>query len=60
VIPVAAIFRKGGQSVVYVHRGSRVEEQPVEVARRSGENALIAKGLSRGEQVALKDPTATE
>jgi multidrug efflux pump subunit AcrA (membrane-fusion protein) len=60
VIPVAAIFRKGGQSVVYVHRGSRFEEQPVEVARRSGEDALIAKGLSRGEQVALKDPTATE
>jgi len=57
VLPGSAIFRKSGQTVVYVLRGSRFEETPVEVQRRSGENALIAKGLRFGENVALKDPT---
>ena len=57
VLPDSAIFRKSGRTVVYVLRGSRFEETPVEVQRRSGENALIANGLKFGENVALKDPT---
>ncbi|HYL83037.1 MAG TPA: efflux RND transporter periplasmic adaptor subunit [Candidatus Angelobacter sp.] len=57
VIPTGALFRKGGQSVTYVRRGSKFEETPVEVSRRSTEEVLIAKGLMPGEQVALKDPT---
>jgi len=32
----------------------------VEVLRRSGDEALIAKGLRPGEQLALKDPTLAE
>jgi HlyD family secretion protein len=57
VIPVSAIFRRSGQTVVYVQRGSRFQETPVEVQRLSGENALIARGLKFGNTVALKDPT---
>lgn len=57
VIPSTAVFRKTGQSVVYVRRGSKFEETPIEVARRSPEEILVAKGLKAGEQVALKDPT---
>ena len=60
VIPGAAIFRKAGRTVVYIRHGSRFEEAAVEVARRSGPDALIAKGLDVNQQVALKDPTATE
>jgi len=60
VIPAEAIFRKEGRSVVYVRRGSKFEEVAVEVARRSGNEALIAKGIRVGEQLALKDPTQTE
>ncbi len=60
VIPTEAIFRKEGRSVVYVRRGSKFEEVAVEVARRSGTDALIAKGVHVGEQLALKDPTQTE
>ena len=60
VIPGAAIFRKAGRTVVYVRRGSRFDEVSVQVARRSGEDALIAQGLDTGQQVALRDPTATE
>ncbi len=60
VIPTDAIFRKEGRSVVYVRRGSKFEEVMVEVARRSGNEALIAKGVSVGDQLSLKDPTQTE
>jgi HlyD family secretion protein len=60
VIPSTAIFRKAGRSVVYVRHGSRFDELPVEVARRSGDDALIAKGLDVGQQVALRDPTLTD
>lgn len=59
IIPAEAMFRKSGQSVAYVIRGSKFEERPIEVARRSGDQLLIAKGLQAGERVALRDPTAT-
>lgn len=57
VIPAGALFRKAGQSVAYVRRGSKFQETPVEVSRHSAEEVLIAKGLTPGQQVALKDPT---
>jgi HlyD family secretion protein len=60
VIPSSALFRKGGRTVAYVRHGSKFEETAVEVLRRSGDEALIAKGLQPGEQLALKDPTLTE
>jgi RND family efflux transporter MFP subunit len=57
VIPTNALFRKAGRTVAYVRRGSKFEETVVEVSRQSGDEALIAKGLQAGEQLALKDPT---
>jgi RND family efflux transporter MFP subunit len=59
IIPAEALFHKSGQSVAYVIRGSKFQERPIEVARRSGDQLLIAKGLQEGERVALRDPTAT-
>jgi HlyD family secretion protein len=57
VIPTSALFRKAGRTVTYVRRGSKFEETVVEVSKQSGDEALIAKGLQPGEQLALKDPT---
>jgi HlyD family secretion protein len=57
VIPTEALFRKAGRTVVYLKQGSKFEETPVEVARRSGDEILVAKGVTPGEQLALKDPT---
>lgn len=57
VIPASALFRKAGRTVVYVRSGTKFAETPVEVARQSGEDALIAKGLRPGELLALKDPS---
>jgi HlyD family secretion protein len=60
VIPSSALFRKAGRTVAYVQRGSKFVETTVDVLRRSGDEALIAKGLQPGEQLALKDPTLAE
>ncbi|HEV2223624.1 MAG TPA: efflux RND transporter periplasmic adaptor subunit [Candidatus Acidoferrales bacterium] len=59
-IPAAALFRKAGQSVVYVLHGTKVEQRPIEVSRRSGDQILIAKGLQPGERVALQEPAASD
>jgi len=57
VIPSGAVFRNAGRTVAYVQRGSKFEETPVEVSRRSTEEVLLARGLQPGERVAVKDPT---
>jgi len=57
VLPAGSVFRKEGRSVVYLRRGSKFEEQVVEVARRSGDEVLIASGVKEGDVVAMKDPT---
>lgn len=60
IVPAQALFQKSGQNIAYVWGGSQFEERPVDIARRSGDQIMIAKGLRGGEQVALKDPTMKE
>ena len=57
VIPSPAVYLKSGRAVAYVRHGSEFEETPIDVAHRSGDEALVTKGLQPGQQVALKDPT---
>jgi HlyD family secretion protein len=59
-MPAQALFQKSGQNVAYVWRGSQFEEQAIEVGRRSGDRVLVAKGVSAGDRVALRDPTSKE
>jgi len=59
-IPAQALFRKSGQDLAYVWRGRQFEPRVVEVARRSGDRVLVAKGLRPGERVALQDPSPKE
>jgi RND family efflux transporter MFP subunit len=60
VIPSRALFQKSGQNITYVSRGGEFEERSVEIGRRSGDKVLVAKGISAGEKVALRDPTTKE
>ncbi len=60
LIPAKAAFSKQGRTVAYVLHGSNFEERTIEVSRRSAEEVVVAKGLARGERVALKDPTIKE
>jgi RND family efflux transporter MFP subunit len=59
-IPVEASFQKSGQTVAYVWQGSKFQQHVIEVKRRSRDRILVAKGLSAGDRVALKDPTVKE
>jgi RND family efflux transporter MFP subunit len=59
-IPVEASFQKSGRTVAYVWQGSTFQERVIEVGRRSRDRILVAKGLSAGDRVALKDPTVKE
>ena len=59
-IPAQALFQKSGHSVAYIWRGTQFEERDIDVARRSSDKIMIAKGLRDGDQVALKDPSLKE
>ena len=59
-IPAQAMFQRSGQNVAYVWKGTQFEERPIDVGRRSGDKIMVAKGLSAGDQIALRDPTAKE
>jgi HlyD family secretion protein len=59
-IPAQAMFQRSGQNVAYVWRGTQFEERAIDVGRRSGDKIMVAKGVSAGEQVALRDPTAKD
>jgi len=56
-IPAQALFQRSGRNVAYVWQATQFEEREIQVARRSGDKILIAKGLQAGDQVALSDPT---
>jgi len=56
-IPEQALFQRSGRNVAYVWQNTQFEECEIQVARRSGDKILIAKGLRSGDQIALSDPT---
>jgi hypothetical protein len=58
LIPPEAMFQKSGKTVAYVLSGSKFEERDIQVAKRGESQVAVAGGLTPGERVALKDPTA--
>lgn len=60
IIPAQALFQNSGDNVVYVWHGGEFEERSVEVGRKSGDKIMVAKGVTSGEQVALRDPLLKE
>jgi len=60
ILPAQALFQKSGLNVAYVWHGGEFEERVVEVGRRSGDKIVVAKGVSVGDKVALRDPTVKE
>ncbi len=60
LLPTQALFHDAGTTVVYVLSRGKFIQRPVNVARRSGDQLLIATGIQPGERVALQDPTATQ
>lgn len=50
-VPVSALFREGDHWAVFVASGGRAHKRPVQIARRSGLEAMVGKGLEPGDQV---------
>lgn len=59
-LPAQASFLKSGQTVAYVWTGSKFQERPIQIERRSRDLILISQGLHPGDMVALKDPSGKE
>jgi len=60
VVPEECIFQKLGRTVVYVQKGAGFEEREIIIARRSGTQVAVGRGLSAGERIARRDPTLEE
>jgi len=50
-VPLSAVIREEGKSVVYVLRGGRPEPQAVRVGRRDAERIEIVSGLNENDRV---------
>jgi HlyD family secretion protein len=58
LVPVSALFRRGGGWTVFVVQDGAARERRVEVARRAARSAIVAEGVAPGETVILFPPSA--
>ena len=58
LVPAETIFQKDGRPIVYRLRGSKFDEQIIEIARRGREQAAVSAGVSPGDKLALRRPAA--
>jgi HlyD family secretion protein len=58
LVPVSALFRRGGGWAVFVVQDGAARERRVEVARRAARSAMVAEGVAPGETVILFPPSA--
>ena len=56
-IPRQALFEKEGKKLVYVKRGETFEPAEVTIGSASAGRVVVTKGLSKGDEIALEDPT---
>ena len=59
-IPRQALFEKEGKKLVYRRHGDRFDPIAVEIATSSPGRVVVTKGIARGDELALRDPTAVE
>ena len=52
-VPVSSLFRKDSQWAAFVATNGRAQERAVQIARRSGLEAMVEKGLQPGEKVII-------
>jgi len=56
-IPRQAIFEKQGKKLVYRKRAGKFEPVPIEIGSSSAGRVVVTKGLAKGDEIALRDPT---
>ena len=56
-IPRQAIFEKQGKKLVYRKRTGGFDPVPIEIGSSSSGRVVVTKGLAKGDEIALRDPT---
>jgi hypothetical protein len=59
-IPRQALFEKEGKKLVYVKRGERFAPVEVTIGSSSAGRVVVTKGLTKGDEIALEDPTRSD
>jgi hypothetical protein len=57
-VPTNAVFTDGGRPVVYRFGGRAFTAVPVEIVRRSKQQAAVKGDLKAGDRIALVSPVA--
>ena len=55
-IPRQAIFEKQGKKLVYRKHGDKFDAVVIEIGSSSAGRVVVTKGLSKGDEIALRDP----
>jgi multidrug efflux pump subunit AcrA (membrane-fusion protein) len=58
LVPAETIFQHNGRPVVYRLRGSKFDEQQIEIVRRGREQAAVSAGVAPGDKLATHRPDA--
>ncbi len=56
MVPPQAVFAEGGRETVFRKQGDRLVPVEVQVGERGLSRIVVLKGLSEGDEVALRDP----
>ena len=56
-VPLEAVVQKDSARVVYVAQGSRYQPRQVTLGLWNENDIVVDRGVSKGERVALRDPT---
>src|SRR4051812_20105889 len=56
LVPAETIFQKDGRPIVYRLRGSKFDEQVIEIQRRGREQAAVSAGVNPGDKLAVRRP----
>jgi len=59
-IPRQALFEKEGKKLVYRKKGEAFEPVEVTIGSGSAGRVVVTKGIAKGDELALEDPTASE
>ncbi|HEV7919553.1 MAG TPA: HlyD family efflux transporter periplasmic adaptor subunit [Thermoanaerobaculia bacterium] len=59
-IPRQALFEKEGKKLVYRRRGDKFEPVAVEIASATAGRVVVTKGIVKGDEIALVDPSLND
>ena len=59
-IPRQALFEKEGKKLVYRRQGDQYQPVQVTLGSSTAGRVVVTRGLKKGDEIALEDPTSSE